>query len=478
MKEYFSFNLRFVLRTKSPDFERSIGINMGNENKNKKTNGIETSRGEKRERRRRVRRRIVLLQRIFAVILVLATAGGCFALIWNLPALKLDRELKAGEEYTQEEAFDEAIAYYEEALKIDSTSVKAYRYMANAYFSKEDSQQATKVLLEGWQNTQDEGLLKYYCTTILNEAVAEINDGACTLETVRKILSALEMDENNTDALELMNTAYERVILGFQEKNDTDFFYDVNGQEACQFLLYQQIMDKLFDIYGTSSSEDVKNIIFRYALIDVPELKISRTHAEAYRSLLEKVSALGENEAVNRLLSCLNKEESVQSVFADIFASFDAGNYEAAKDFVVSEDYTQIRDAFINGTMEYWSGETYIPVSRETLILKQTDGTWTFRFPEFEDDETTAGIITVWGNKMTDEGIQRSCIAYEPAKEGESYFPHTQYVISYMYSNVQKENSFEAEMNYHFETRTWTEEGMTTDMIGDWGGPYQWEKTY
>jgi tetratricopeptide (TPR) repeat protein len=455
-------------------------MDMGNRNgnKNKGTDEIEISRNEKRARRKRARRRAVLLQRIFAVLLVLVAAGGCFAFIWNLPALRLDRELKAGEEYTQEEAFDEAIAYYEEALKIDSTSVKAYRYMANAYFGKEDNLQAKKVLLEGWQNTQDEGLLKYYCTTILNEAVAQINDGACTLETVQNILSVIEKDENNADALELMNIAYERVVQGFQKENDADFFYDVNGQEGCLFPLYQQIMDKLFEIYGTNSSEDVKNIILKYALIDVPELKISREHAKVYRGLLEKASALGENEAVSRLLSCLNKEEEIQNIFADMFTAFDAGKYEAAKDFVVSEAYTQIRDAFIGGTMEYWSGETYIPVSRETVILKQTDGTWTFQYPKFEDDETTEGIITVWGNKMTDEGIQRSCIAYEPAKEGENYFPHIQYVISYMYSNVQKENSFEAEMNYHFETRTWTEEGMTTDMIGGWGGPYQWEKTY
>ena len=45
-------------------------------------------------------------------------------------------------------------------------------------------------------------------------------------------------------------------------------------------------------------------------------------------------------------------------------------------------------------------------------------------------------------------------------------------------SYISKKSSFDYEMNYHFETRVLTEEGMTTTMIGDWGGPYQWQKTY
>ena len=79
---------------------------------------------------------------------------------------------------------------------------------------------------------------------------------------------------------------------------------------------------------------------------------------------------------------------------------------------------------------------------------------------------------------MTDNGVQRSSLTYEPAKEGESYYPHTEYVISYMCSNVQRANGYVSDMNYHFETRVHTEAGTSTTMIGDWGGPYQWQKTY
>lgn len=453
---------------------------MGTRKKGKERRSLEgLSGGAKRSRRRMIRRRIVIMQKIAIAVLVLAAVGGGFAVIWNLPGLKLDRELKAGEEYLQEASYDEAITYYENALKIDSTSVKAYRYMANAYFDMEDSVQAKQVLFEGWQNTQDESLLQYYLVAILNEAVAEINGNSCSLDTVEKILTVLEQDVDNEDAAELMYTAYERIISRLEEENNTVIFYDESvGTESCSFDSYEQIMNKLFSIYQKNPAEEIKNIISRYAIIDIPELRISRHHLEAYKNILEEAAPLDEEGNRNSLLLCLDKEADVQKIFADVFVEFDEGNYEAAKNFIVSDIYTGMRDEFINGTMEYWNGTTYIPVSRETVILKQTDGAWTFEYPSFKDNEKTAGIITVWGNKMTDDGIQRSCISYEPAKGSDSYLPHTEYVVSYMYSNVQKKNAFEAEMNYHLETRTWTEDGMTTVMIGDWGGPYQWEKTY
>lgn len=435
---------------------------------------------ELKAKRRRERRRIVIIQRVFITTLILVCAGGIFAAVWNYPSIKLNRQLSAGEEYTEAAAFEEAIESYEKALKIDSTSVKAYRCMANTYLDMNDEAHAKQILYEGWENTQDESLLQYYCTTILNEAVGEINDNNCTLDTIEKIVSVLEQDMANQDAQELMDTAYGRYMESVREQNNTELFYDAaEGGETCSFGKYEQILSRLFALYDVSGSDEIKNIISKYALVNAPELKISRQHVEAYRQLLEKANALSAADERNELLACMNKELEIQNLFADLFVQFDAGNFEAAKEFIVTDTYTQLRDAFINQTMEYWNGATYIPVAREYVIFKKTDaGSWIFEYPTFADNENTAGIITVSGNKMTDEGVQRSSIAYEPAKESADYYPHTEYTISYMFSNVQKKNSFKAEMNYHLETRTWTEEGLTTVMIGDWGGPYQWEKTY
>ena len=101
------------------------------------------NKAEIRRKRRRERRRIVLMQRIAVAVLAVAViGGGGFAIVWNLPVMKLNRQLDAGAEYTEEAAYNEAIEAYENALEIDSTSVKAYRCMAGAYLDMEDSSHA------------------------------------------------------------------------------------------------------------------------------------------------------------------------------------------------------------------------------------------------------------------------------------------------------------------------------------------------
>lgn len=416
-------------------------------------------------KKRRIRRRIVIMQKvILAVFAAAVIGGGGFAIVWNLPEMKLNRQLDAGTEYTEEAAYQEAINAYEGALKIDSTSVKAYRCMAGAYLDMEDELSAKQILIKGWESTQDESLLQYYCTVMLNEAVADINNESVSLETADKIVGVLEKGIMNGEALELINTAYGRIM---------------NSEKEFDFNSYEQLMEKLFALYASDNSASIKEVISSYAIIDRQELIVPMNHVDAYLNILEKAEKILPLEKRSGLIACLKKEKQIQNIFSDIFKEFDNGNFEAAKEFIITDTYTAIRDDFINGTMEYWNGATHIPVSREYVILKQNEeGNWTFEYPNFKDNENTAGIITVWGNPMKDNGIQRSGIAYEPAKVSQSYYPHTEYAISYMNSNVQKKSSFDYMMNYHFETRTWTEEGMTTVMIGDWGGSYQWEKTY
>lgn len=438
------------------------------------------TKDEWKAKRRRARRRIVIIQRICMVFLLLTVVGGgSFAVIWNLPSVKLSRQLDKGKEYEEEAAYEDAIQSYEKALQIDSTSVKAYQCMAVTYLDMDDEQGAKKILFEGWENTQDESLLQYYCTVVLNEAVNDINKNNCTLETVEKVVSVLEKDTDNKDALEIIHTAYERLMAELADGGGEDFFLDVDeASENCSFESYEQLMNRLFALYQANGTEEIKNIVSEYGMIGLDRMKVSRHHLDAWKQILAQIEEISPVESRSNLLSCLKKEEEIQDIFSDIFTEFDAGNYEAAKDFIVSDTYTQIRDSFIGKTMEFWNGETMIPVSRECVILEQQDGQWIFSYPDFKDNEKTAGVITVWGNKMTDNGVQRSCISYEPAEESGSYYPHTEYVISYMFSNVQKKNSFTEIMNYHLETRTWTETDMVTHMIGDWGGPYQWEKEY
>lgn len=423
---------------------------------------------QRKAKRRRARRRLVIMERIAVAFLIFGViGGGGFAVVWNLPSVKLSRQLNAGDEYTEEEAYTEAIEAYENALEIDSTSVKAYRCMAGAYLGMENDSQAKQVLYAGWENTQDESLLQYYCTVILNEAVDEINQDHIGSETLDKIISVLDQGIMEEDALELLHTVCERMMEQYKA-----------AAPVVDFAAYGQTMEQLFTLYQRNPSDEIRSVTEQFGYLDTEELTLPAEQVDAYLNILMEAEEIAPRAGRSSLIACLQKEKEVQEIFAGIFQEFDSGNYEAAKEFIVTDTYTGIRDAFISGTMEYWTGETQIPVSREYVKLRQNDEAWTFSFPEFSENEATAGIITVWGTDMRDNGVLRTCISYEPAAEDGIEFPHTQYVISYMYSNLQKKNGFLYEMNYHFETRTWTEEGMTTHMVGDWGGPYQWEKRY
>lgn len=87
-------------------------------------------------------------------------------------------------------------------------------------------------------------------------------------------------------------------------------------------------------------------------------------------------------------------------------------------------------------------------------------------------------MINIWGTKQQDAGVPRVCISYEPASQNGTYFPHTIYEFVYLYSNVKIGGNFVPQMNYRFETRVETEEGTTSQLIGDWGGEHQWEMEY
>ena len=440
--------------------------NRKNINKKKHKKDIRLSKEDRRRKRKRARRRIVFLERAAVVFLTLGVIGGGFAFVWNMPSVKLNRQLSAGEGFTEEAAYPEAIEAYESALEIDSTSVEAYRCMAGAYLDMADESHAKQVLYEGWENTQDESLLEYYCTVILNEAVGEINGGTAGFGTVEKILTVLDQGIMKTESLEALEAVCDRMAEGYRSGADVDF----DG--------YERMMAQLFDWCQRDGTAEAGNVVSKFGYLDVESMNLPAGHVDAYLGILEEAEALAPMPARGSLIACLHKEKEVQEMFAGIFRECDVGNFEAAKDFIVTDAYVGLRDAFLGDGVEYWTGETNIPVSREYVKLKRDGDTWTFSFPGFGENESTAGVITIWAVDMKDNGVLRTSISYEPAKQSEEYFPHTEYIISYMYSNLQKSNGFLYEMNYHFETRTWTEEGITTHLIGGWGGPYQWEKSY
>lgn len=430
-----------------------------------------------RERRRKRRKRIVLMQKMaIALIGVIIIVGGSLLAYFLIPEIKVAKQLEEANAYIETQAYDEAIASCEQALEIDSTSVQAYRAMAGAYLTKEDSSAAEQILYRGWETTQDESLLQYYCTVLLNEAVADINTQSCTLVTMDKCVSVIEKDQVNADGYNLLNVCFERLFLDAPEQEGLLCNVSIEGE--CGYKVYQDMMYRLLLTYENSPAEELKEAILKLAVPGSSTIWMDVEHLQDYKDLLGRVEALGSNEEVSDLVTCIEKAGEVLHLFEEAFTIFESGEFESIKDFMHKEEYIAIRDEFIAGTMEHWYGKTYIPVNREKMKFIKEEGSWMFAFADYEECGNSIDIVNVWGAKQEDAGVQRLCISYEPASENGEYFPHTTYEFIYLYSNVQIGNEYVPMMNYRFETRVAMPEGTNTDLIGDWGGDYEWETTY
>ena len=427
----------------------------------------------KAERLRRVRRQRIMMGASAGIIVVAAVV----LYIFFTPSMKLSRSLAQGDRYMAQEDYASAQKAYEKALQIDEDSVEAYRCMAGNFLKQQKTLEAEQTYYTGWEKTQDEGLLHSYCIVLYNEAVGEINDKNCTLATVDKCVQVLEQEPANQDALKLMDTCYERLFAVTEENDTCTLFFDEDAsQDTCQYTEYESLMRRLIALYQTNPSAELKQILTEYAVIDMPYVRISVPHLSQYAALLAEVNGVAEDGALTETMACLNRAKEVQDYFAKAFTEFEAGNYAYARELVAEESYQKIRDDFINENSGYWEGSIYIPVNREQLVFHREEGKVRFAFLSDQDYENRQGIITVWGTKQEDDGVQRSVISYVPVSE--SAESSTEYTVQYLYSNVKINGQYVPQMNYRFDTKVTTEEGITTNAIGDWGGEHEWEIDY
>lgn len=427
----------------------------------------------KEERLRKVRRQKITMAVSAVVILVCVV----ILIVMFLSPVKYLRSMSKGDKYAAQADYAAAESAYEKALELNDASAEAYHSMADVLTAQNKISEAESIVYAGWEKTQDENLLHYYCTLVLNEAVAQINAKNCTLDTVDKCVQVLELDAANEDALSLMHTCYERLFKTTEEP--CTLFYDADvSQDTCSYNAYEQLLRRVLTVYQASPSEELKEILAQYAVIDMPQVRISMTHTDQYAALLTEINGVVSDTQITETLACLAKAQEVEDYFAQAFEEFAQGNYAYARELIAEDTYQQIRDQFINEDSGYWKGSIYIPVSREQLVLNRDEGKVTFSFLAFEDYDNPQGIITVWGSKQEDDGVQRSVISYEPAGEGGAQLSHTEYTIQYLYSNVKINGQYVPQMNYRFDTKITTEEGTTTNAVGDWGGEHEFEIDY
>ena len=104
--------------------------------------------------------------------------------VFCLPSVKASFRLFQGDRYMAGEDYGKAQTAYEKAVAADPASTEAYRSLAELFDKQQMDAEEEQILYTGWEKTQDEGLLHYYCVSVLNQAVAELNAKNCTLATV------------------------------------------------------------------------------------------------------------------------------------------------------------------------------------------------------------------------------------------------------------------------------------------------------
>lgn len=426
------------------------------------------------ERRKKVRIQKIIMA-VSAVIIVAAVIG---EVVFTRPSVRLSRALNSGDKYAQEEDYENAQSAYESALQTDASSVQAYRRMADNYLAQGKDVEAQQILYEGWEQTKDEDLLHYYCVELHNEAVEEVNQGNGTFATVDKFIQVLELEADNEDTMTALLACYDHLFQVVDEETVCRQFFDEDtSQDVCEYKEYEQLLRRMLAVYEESPSDVLKDVIARYALIDMPYVWISILHLDAYTVLLEDISKIVKDSEITETLACLARAAEVEEYFDTAFAEFETGDFAYARALVTEESYQRIRDDFIEGDSGYWEGSVYIPVNKEHLVLHREDDGIRFFFPDGEDYENQSGIIKIWGTKQEDDGVQRSVISYEPVPE-EGVDSHIEYTVQYLYSNVKINGVYVPQMNYRFDTKVTTEDGINTKAIGDWGGDHEWEIDY
>ncbi len=430
-------------------------------------------------RKRAAKKRAIVISVVLTLAIVLAVIT-----FFNLPSTKVGRAIAAGDKYAKEENYQSAIESYAKALEIDQTSVTAYSNMAGAYLSISDSVKAKEILKEGWQNTQDESLLNTYHTIILDEAAAKIDSNTADLNTAGDILSVLVEDSDNAAALGMLDGACSGIFENSYSyspdalfRSDASTYSSENGSCVFSYDQYEAYLKELLSVYEASPSDELKKIIIKYANPGLDSFTIKYDDATRYNDLINEISAkVGTDDSLSSLNECLTNAKEVQATFAEIFVQLDVGNVDELRDFVVSDEYLALRDIFLHNEYTPQENTTYVPISREAMVLNNKDGKWSYRFLDFDENPETKGVITLWANFFEDNGVQRCAISYEPESVNGNYYPHTEYTVTYLKSYITEGNSTRVpRMNFRLSTVITNEGGEPEEtVVGDWGGPNQW----
>lgn len=430
-----------------------------------------------RRKRLQKRKRVVALQKVTLGVVAVALVAGVVCLVtFHMPSVRAGLQVSKAEKMVEKEQYEEAITFYKEALTYRSDNPVTYQSMAKVYLQMNDYEDAGDILQQGMEATGDEAIRTSYITVLLNDAIEDMNGDSHSWDTLSSVMTVLTEEPTNEKAYDILDAFYSRYVAAQDESGVNALLMD-----EAHFEDYVNALDTMLSIYEGQPNEQLKVMIQKYAFLDSEVVNLPVDKLEHYTETLNRVVTDIACEDKMDWIGALNKAMEVHEFFTPMLREFEAENFEAARDFIVSDKYLAIRDAFIDGEMPYWENTTYQVVSDIGVSFKLEDGKRIFSFMDEEPSEAKQGFLKVWGFRWVDNGHLRTGISYVPVHEGKNPYPYKEYEIMYWWStakNIELAESTYAKMNYRFETRIYNTAGMTTEVINDWGGTYEYRDTY
>lgn len=137
---------------------------------------------------------------ILLVLLLAAGAGGYWYL--NSDGYQCGKQVKLAEECMEKGAYEEALTYYEAALKLDPAFVDAYVRSADAYLLLEEYEDAISMVQKGIENAESSEETNDVLFGKLEEAYQAEADAYLTEEAYGEAVAVLQRGLENMDDLD------------------------------------------------------------------------------------------------------------------------------------------------------------------------------------------------------------------------------------------------------------------------------------
>ena len=195
------------------------------------------------------------------MVLLMITLSGCSS--------SINKHEKRGDEYFQEERYDDALAEYRVALRQDNNNPKLLRKLGRAYLIKGDIEGARKyfsILLESTPDSKETVALDYYQFAVRSLRIKDKPDMARALELILEIEPGYELGDffyhlgdyyvSLSECQRAINLLTKAIAVSTDSSKIANatyqlaFCFEKTGNYEDGFIYFQQLLSRFSDYHN------------------------------------------------------------------------------------------------------------------------------------------------------------------------------------------------------------------------------------